>query len=187
MLVEPGLCRLRLSAVFFLCLYRKTASAEVPQEIDVAWADLVAQAALDAGVQTMVTGFVPGGVSRVPEQFLRDQNFRARWLAFAAAYAGQLRRLRVSVAGTGDDTQWPFFVLSRFADQLDAVYGAGVQTQLASCALVGQNRMHELRGTHYGVHGTGLDAPIAAYAEAFVDPCKQGLCRQSLCRQSLCR
>ena len=59
-------------------------------------------------------------------------------------------------------------------NEVNAVDGAGLYTEVAPCALVGNDGMHDLGGAEYGIDRAGLNAFRTAYAFIFADPSHYG-------------
>ena len=59
-------------------------------------------------------------------------------------------------------------------NEIDAIYRARLDAQVAARALISNDGMHDFGGTQNGIHGAGLDTFSATDTFVFTNPCHHG-------------
>ena len=63
----------------------------------------------------------------------------------------------------------PFFDSLFYGQHINTVHGAGLDTEVAAGALIGNHGVHQFGGTQYGIYRAGLNALGTAYALVFAN------------------
>src|SRR5690606_15636705 len=123
-------------------------------------------------------GLYGAGAPDVPRNGGRGRSANG---AFASALHASLTLLETLTGGVGS---FPAPGGRRWRNRAhdDAVHRAGRQAQAAARAQIADDGVHGSWAAGYGVHGTGLYAQRAAYAQVFLDGCDLPLPLDAVCR-----
>lgn len=147
-----------LTGQIFLC------RAEYGEQIDVAGAHLVTQAALDAVGESIDLRSFEIRSATHPPQLLRQKVFGAHTLATVAANA--------RCAGRCGARWWASFAgwwFTAYTNEIYAINWTGCQTEFTTRAAIFNDGMQPLRGADDGVHRTGGYAEKTADTTTFVN------------------